>query len=158
MVAPAPTPEPGQAAPPADPATTTAPRESAAKLLARAREQLRVGDRGRAAKTYEELVETHPRSAEARAVQVALGDLQLELGKPRAALRSYDRYLALGAAPLATEAKLGRIRAFARLGDRRRERDAIEAVLRDAGASEHRRLRERLQELDRLDALGVETK
>jgi len=139
-----------------EPVAVEAPRKTvptAAALLERARTQMRAGQRSRTAQTYRELVQTHPRSPEAHAIRVALGDLELELGHARAALRSYDRYLADGGGALDREARFGRIRAFARLDDRGGERAAIEAFLARHGGAEARKLRARLQQLDELDAL-----
>ena len=85
----------------------------------------------------------NPRSAEARASLVSLGELQLsQLAEPAAALRSFDAYLAAGGA-LAQEARYGRIRALRRLGRADAAREATAAFLRDyPGSAQARTLAE----------------
>lgn len=122
---------------------------SAASLIAQAQRLRSQGKRRRAARVYQTLIETYPKRSESRVALISLGDLQLRLGSARAALRSYDRYLARrpGGA-LVEEAQLGRIRALRALKRRRQERAAIEAFLRDNPRSwEAARLRQRLTSL-----------
>jgi hypothetical protein len=120
---------------------------SAAELRARARSLRSAGRYAEAATAYQSLLSVHPRSAEARAALVSLGELQLsQLGNPVAALRSFDAYLARGGS-LAQEARYGRIRALRRLGRSAGARAATEAFLRDyPGSAQAKALRERLGE------------
>lgn len=128
------------------PARSTPPL-SANELLARARELRAKGRYAEAAATYRKLLALHPRSDQARAAVVSLGELQLsQLGKPEAALSSFDTYLKSGGA-LAQEARYGRIRALRKLGRLGDERSAIEAFLRDYPRSvQAAALRSRLSE------------
>jgi tetratricopeptide (TPR) repeat protein len=104
---------------------------SADELLSRAREQRAAGRYGEAAGTYRRLLSLYPRSDQARAALVSLGELELsQLGNADSALASFDAYLRGGGA-LAQEARYGRIRALRKLGRLGDERSAIEAFLRD---------------------------
>jgi len=131
---------PASAAP--TPATSSAPPTPAA-LLAQARSLRGAGRYADAAAAYQRLIGAHPRSAEARASLVSLGELQLsQLAEPAAALRSFDAYLAAGGA-LAQEARYGRIRALRRLGRADAAREATAAFLRDyPGSAQARTLAE----------------
>lgn len=124
-------PGPARAAAPAEPTVDTAALPRASELLSRAR-ALRAGGRSaEAATAYRRLLAAYPRSDEARASLVSLGELLLsELGDPAAALRAFDSYLKAGGG-LAQEARYGRVRALARLGRRAEERAAIEQFLLD---------------------------
>jgi outer membrane protein assembly factor BamD (BamD/ComL family) len=104
-------------------------RDTAAQMLSAARGLRAQGRLGEAAQAYRALQSAHPRSAEARASQVSLGDLDLSLGNPSSALRSFEAYLAGGGA-LAQEARYGRIRALQALGRKAQERAATEEFLR----------------------------
>lgn len=105
-------------------------------LVLDARSRLAAGDYAEAARRYRTLRATHPRSPEARAALVSLGQLYLQrLGRPREALRKFTRYLAGGRGPLSEEARWGRAQALRRLGDRRGEAAAIEAYLEHHGGS-----------------------
>jgi len=136
---------------PAAPAASRAPAPAAvtsgdpppAELLAQARVLRGAGRYADAAATYQRLLRAHPRSAEARAALVSLGELQLsQLAEPAAALRSFDAYLA-GGGSLAQEARYGRIRALQQLGRSEAARDATAAFLRDyPGSAQARSLRE----------------
>jgi TolA-binding protein len=87
---------------------------SAAELLRRAQELRQNARWSDAAAAYRRLQAAHPRSAEARAVHVSLGELLLtRLGDPSGALRAFEAY---GGGPLAQEARWGRIRALRALG------------------------------------------
>ncbi len=102
--------------------------DSAALLLARARERLRQKDPRGALGLYERLRARHPASPEATTVLVTLGKLELEVGTPARALAAFDSYLRHDG-PLAPEALMGRIRALRALGRQTAERDAIHAYL-----------------------------
>ncbi len=112
--------DPGPESPP--------PRPSAEVLIARAHKRRSEGKRKQAAQAYRQILRAYPKRAEARVAAVSLGDLELQLGRGRAALEAYERYLAKPG-PLTEEARLGRIRALRALGRRERERAAIEAFL-----------------------------
>jgi tetratricopeptide (TPR) repeat protein len=112
-------------------ASATAHTKSAPELLNDAR-ALRAASRyGAAAERYRQLLREHPRSAEARAALVSLGQLELsQLGRAEAALELFERYLTVQG-PLAQEARYGKIQALARLGREAQERSEIQAFLRD---------------------------
>lgn len=125
------------------------PTATAADMIARARLLLRESKWSAAARAYGALRRAHPKSGEAHAALVSLGDLQLDhLGKPRAAARSYEKYLTRGGA-LSLEARYGRVRAYRAARDAGREAKAIRSFL-----AKHPRngrspaLKTRLAELD----------
>jgi hypothetical protein len=124
-------------------ATTPA---SADELWQRAQAARKAGRYDETANLYQEMLERHPNHPRSRNVAVRLGDLLLSRD-PKRAMAAYDRYLERGGA-LAPEAEFGRIRAFRALGQRSREKRAIEAFIekrpRDMRSSS---LRERLAEL-----------
>lgn len=112
-------------------AVTKPPRRSAPRLLADARASLGRGEIRAAVRTYEDLIASHPRTAEAHAACVSVGDLYLaRLGNARTAARWFRRYLADGGGSLAPEARHGLVRAARMLGDDAAERAAIEAFVR----------------------------
>ncbi|MDC0668007.1 tetratricopeptide repeat protein [Nannocystis radixulma] len=115
---------------PADPATELAPpavpREAIAspeELLREAQARLGDGEAARAIAAYETLLRHHPRSVEAQAARISLGNLLLVRNQPARALRAFDRYLG---GDLAEEALYGKIGALRRLG-RAREVEAASA-------------------------------
>jgi outer membrane protein assembly factor BamD (BamD/ComL family) len=68
-----------------------------------------------AAVTYRQLRRSHPGSAQAKTVLVALGQLQLDRpGQPAAAKQSFSAYLSAGGGALSQEASTER---FARCGN-----------------------------------------
>ncbi len=85
-----------KSASPAVPAATSKSSQDASRsaktLLERARGLRARGDRAGAAAAYEKLVRAHPKSSLASASRVTLGRLYLELGQPKKALRSFERY------------------------------------------------------------------
>lgn len=89
----------------------TTPREDAATMLSAARALRGAGKRKKAAKAYASLLSAHPKSAEANAARVSLGQLRLESGRAKAALSLFNRYLAGGGA-LAEEALWGKVKAL----------------------------------------------
>jgi PEGA domain len=104
--------------------------QSAAAVLALARERRAHGDVDGSVAAYRELFERHAASVEAHAALVPYGELQLErLSDAGGALASFDRYLARGG-PLEEEAIFGRIRALRALGRTGDERTAIENFVR----------------------------
>jgi len=143
----APSSEPGS-----PPAASGGPGEvpqSASELLQQARALRASGRLGEAAEAYRKLLRAWPRSAEARAATVSLGDVQLSQGDASGALRMFDGYLASGGGALAPEARYGRIRALRSLGRGSEERQAIEQFLADYPSSvQARALKPRLAELD----------
>ncbi len=98
------------------------PQASAGELLSEARQLRGSGNEGRALATYAKLQRLYPRSAEAQAADVSIGQLHLKRGNAKAALKAFDRYLQRGG-PLAEEAHWGKIRALDKLG-RSKARDA----------------------------------
>jgi tetratricopeptide (TPR) repeat protein len=120
---------------------------SAAELLSRARSLRSSGRYSEAAGAYQRLLGSYPKSAEARAALVSLGELQLsQLGNPAAALRSFDAYLA-GGGSLKQEARYGRIRALRQLGRRTEARQASDDFVRDyPGSAQAKSLRDQQRE------------
>lgn len=120
-----------------------------AQMLSEARRLMSEGRWRSAARAYQALRSAHPKSPEAHAALVTLGDLRLEhLRRARSALSAYDAYLRKGGGPMAQEARYGRIRALRKLGNAEREREAIEEFLRrHADSFEAAALRRRLDEL-----------
>ncbi|MCH9680797.1 MAG: tetratricopeptide repeat protein, partial [Deltaproteobacteria bacterium] len=97
--------------------SSRAPTPPPSVRLARARARRAQGDLRGAAKIYEALIATSPRSAPARAATVSLGQLYLELGQPKRALGAFERYLGRGSkGPLTEDAAYGRLRALRALG------------------------------------------
>lgn len=130
---------PAAAAPAPLPAASTqeaAPTEvsvlpRASELLARARSLRAAGRSSDAVAAYRRLLTAYPRSDEARASLVSLGELLLsELADPAGALRSFESYLKAPGA-LTPEARYGRIRALGRLGRVAAEQAAIEQFVHD---------------------------
>ena len=109
----------------------------AAELLAEAREHRAAGRTREAVRAYQRLISGHPGSPLAGTAQLALGQLFLgPAGDPKAALRAFDAYLALGG-PLAEEASHGRIQALQRLGRTAEVRAAIDRFLARYPASSY---------------------
>ena len=102
-------------------------------LLEEARAKLSKGDVRGARALYVELRSAHPKSPEAATVLVTLGRLELELGAPARALRSFELYLECGG-PLAPEALAGKIQALRALARTPEERSAIEQYLAQYGS------------------------
>jgi outer membrane protein assembly factor BamD (BamD/ComL family) len=96
-------------------------------LVSLALSQRKAGMYPMAAETYRKLIREHGNTGAARNALVSLGQLELvELGRPKQALTLFERYL--GQAPnglLAEEARLGRVRAYARMG---RNQDVVGAA------------------------------
>ena len=117
----------GADAPEAEAATArtrrpSAPQPSAGELLSEARQLRGSGKDGKALATYAKLQRLYPRSAEAQAADVSVGQLHLKRGNAKAALKAFDHYLQRSG-PLAEEAHWGKIRALDKLG-RTKARDA----------------------------------
>ncbi|MEM6294865.1 MAG: tetratricopeptide repeat protein [Myxococcota bacterium] len=104
------------------------PSLDAATLLERARTARGAGNVAKATRLYRALVRQHPRSSEAKAGRVTLGQLELGRGRAKAALRQFEAYLRAGG-PLAEEAAWGKIQALDRLGRTEALEGAIEAFL-----------------------------
>ncbi len=120
-------------------------------LLERAQNQRAAGDAKAAAATYRAAIRGYPSVSAGRRALVALGDIQLnQLGRPKAALSAYERYLDKGSDPLLIqEAAYGRIRALRRLGRTDDERAAIDAFGRAHPNSPYAAaLKKRLTKLD----------
>ena len=79
-----------------------APRQSASEMLAAARVLRGEGRARKAVDAYRALQKIYPKSQEAHASAVSLGQLYLELGRHRRAARAFERYLGRGG-PLAEE-------------------------------------------------------
>lgn len=122
--------------------------ETAADLLARARQALRNQSWQEAATAYREIIKRFPSSPEARTVLVPLAGLEIDrLNQPEVALGHLGTYLASGGA-LAMEARLAQIRAYRALGRKVDEARAIDEFLAAHPSSlEAPRLRERRQDL-----------
>ncbi len=131
------------------------------RLLVRAARAKRAARNWRgAAKAYRELIRRYPRRGAARTALVSLGFIQLEhLRQSRAALRSFQRYLAGGRrGALAQEAAWGRIRSLGALGRRKAEAAALRRFLKRHPRSVYRvRASERLRKLTP-DSRGRRTK
>jgi len=104
---------------------------SADELLNRARSFRRSREWKKAADVYGELVRLYSGRAEARSALVSLGLIELEhLGRPGAAVRSFEAYLAQKSrGSLAQEAAFGRAAAYRALGKRVQEIRALEHFL-----------------------------
>lgn len=146
-------PTPAHARPPAERHEAKAPAveerpETAADLLAHAREALRGQSWREAASAYREIVSRFPGSPEARTVLVPLAGLEIDrLGQPEIALGHLQTYLSSGGA-LAMEARLAQIRAYRALGRQADEARAIDEFLAAHPDSlEAAKLRERRQAL-----------
>lgn len=142
-------PETPKLADPAAPAEKSTPPLNA--LLERAQAQRAAREHTRARATYRLAIRSYPKEKAAKRALVALGDLELNrLDDSKAALRSYERYIAHGADPvLIQEARYGRIRALRRLGRDGKEREAIEDFSSKHPRSPYQKaLKRRLQELD----------
>ena len=96
-------------------AKSGAARPKVSALLAEARAQRRDGELRRAIRTYQRLIENHPRSPAAQTARLSVGQLQLDAGSAKAALRSFRGYLRKPGA-LREDAAYGEIRALRRLG------------------------------------------
>ncbi len=97
------------------------------ELMSRARKLVARGKLSRALGVYAELRRAHPKSAAAQAANVSIGQLELQRGRRKVALRAFDRYLASGG-PLAEEAHWGKIRALHGLGRADEEAAAMERL------------------------------
>jgi TolA-binding protein len=106
--------------------------------LADAQRLLTTSDRRGAMRAYQSLISEYPGAPEAHAARVTLGRLLLADGRARKALVQFDRYLLAGGS-LAEEARHGRVRAHARLGDEAAELDAIDSFLEAHPESVHAR-------------------
>ena len=114
------------AAVPATSSKSSQGTSSAKALLERARGLRAQGNRTGAAAAYEKLVRAHPKSSLASASRVTLGRLYLELGQPKKALRSFERYR--GSA-LREDADYGRIEALKALKRTAAAREATRAFI-----------------------------
>ena len=101
-----------------------------AALFAAANRARRQGDHSAARDLYRELQEQFPTSHEANLSRVTLATMQLDSGRPAAALADFDRYLAGGARALEAEALVGKALSLKSLGDRDAERGAWQEVIR----------------------------
>ncbi len=105
-------------------------RLSASEMLAKARELRGAGKLRKAASVYSELARVYPSSPEAHAAAVSLGQVQVQRGQLRRALRAFDRYLRRGG-PLAEEAHWGKVQTLHALGETDK-RDAAVAAFASA--------------------------
>lgn len=107
---------------PGRPAESPVPSKAsphAKQLVEEALSQRRSGDYDAAAVTYRRLISSHPSSTEASNALVSLGQLELvNLADPSAAAIHFGSYLARSPSGiLAQEARLGKVRAYDRMGD-----------------------------------------
>jgi hypothetical protein len=133
-----------------EPAPAAEPADTAASLLARARQALRDQRWADAAASYRKLVDGFPSTPEAHMVLVPLAKLEVDrLGQPTVALRDLDAYLAQGGS-LALEARIAKARAYRALGRTSDEAAAIDEVLAaPTGGLEIEQLRERRKQIGR---------
>ncbi len=96
------------------PPRSTGPTPAA--RLASARAARAAGDLDGAAKAYQALISAAPRSPLARVASVSLGQLYLELGRPKKARAAFERYLSRGPGTLSEDAAFGRLRALRAMG------------------------------------------
>jgi hypothetical protein len=118
------------------PAPSASTGGDAASLLREAQAMRAAGRGNEARRIYQEITTRYPSSAEAQAVRISLGQLELGAGNADRALESFDAYLATGGA-LAQEAQLGRIAALRALGRSKDELAAIDAFLATYPSSLH---------------------
>jgi hypothetical protein len=111
-------------------ATASTSVEGPAALFGAANRARRRGDHATARELYRELQEQFPASHEANLSRVTLATMQLDNGRPAAALADFDRYLAGGARALEAEALVGKALSLKSLGDREAERAAWREVIR----------------------------
>lgn len=104
------------------------PLASASEMLAEARKLANAKALSDAVAAYDALRRAYPDSADARAANVSIGELQLRRGRAREALKAFERYLKAGGA-LAEEARWGRVRALDRLGKTSARDRAIDQLL-----------------------------
>jgi TolA-binding protein len=119
-------PQPVARALPAAP-TAGAERSEAADLFARANRARREGRGAEAMALYQQLCSRMPQSSEAEHANLALGELNLQQGKPAEALRYFQRYRGQAMIP---EALWGQARALRQLSRSDEERAVLE-ILRD---------------------------
>ena len=114
----------GETMPEKHPATP--PKPSIDALLEQA-EKLRSARKWQAAaRAYRTLIDTYPRSDEARLAQVAYGNIALNmLGRPKAALTAFNNYLQSRDAALRQEALFGKAGALRALGLTAAEKAAL---------------------------------
>lgn len=110
-----------------DPSTIVAAPPSIESLTRLAQEHRVARQYDDACAAYQQLIQTHPDSAAAHNGQVALGQMKLDaMDRPQDSLGHFDAYLSESpAGTLAAEARVGRVRALARLG---RHDDLIRAA------------------------------
>jgi hypothetical protein len=124
-------------------------KPSPGALLEAARAEMARGNGRAALALYERLRALYPASPEGHTVLPTIGKLQLDLGSPERALRSFDAYLQ-SPGMLAPEALSGRIRALRALRQRPAEREAIQQYLaRYPKGLERPLFEKRLTELNR---------
>ncbi|MCP4602738.1 MAG: PEGA domain-containing protein [Proteobacteria bacterium] len=143
-------PEPRSSSKPS-PRKATSRKATPEELLALAQSFRVARSWNEAVRAYRDLIQQHPTSAEARSSLISLGSIQLEkLGKPLAALKSFDTYLkSTKRGTLAQEAAFGRAFALRALGRRDDETAALRAFLvQFPTAIQAPRVRARLEELE----------
>jgi len=134
---------PTQAAPATSDAPPPPPPADATELYRTANEARRGGRTSDAIRSYQELQQRFPGSAEAHAAHVSLGGLLLRSGDAGAALAQFDAYLR-GGGRLEAEALFGRGRALEALGRSADEVDNWAALVRrypQSGYATHARRR-----------------
>ncbi len=131
----------------AEPARPPAKRASLNELLERAQASRAAGEHSEAAQIYRRAVRSYPKVPAARRALVTLAELELtQLGRPGAALKTFDRYLEQGKDPvLVQEAGYGRLRALRKLGREDAEAKAISSFLAAHPKSPYRKALEERQ-------------
>jgi outer membrane protein assembly factor BamD (BamD/ComL family) len=106
-------------------------RGSPAELVARAQAERTSGDYRAAAATYEQVIARFPASQAASNSRVALGQMKLSaMARPQEAIRHFEAYLEVApGGALAAEARVGVVRALARLGQSQRVIEAASQYL-----------------------------
>jgi tetratricopeptide (TPR) repeat protein len=116
-------------------------------LFAAARKQAGLGHTRVARALYRELLARYPGPGTA-AVQVVLGNLEMELGAPDRALAAFEGYLRVGGA-IEPEALQGKVRALRALGRTAEESATIRTYLARYPSGFHApTLKKRLQDLE----------
>lgn len=137
---------------PAAPENTRVPEKRASlnDLLERAQARRAAGAHSEAAQFYRRAIRSYPKVPAARRALVTLAELELtQLGRPAAALKTFERYLQHGKDPvLVQEAGYGRLRTLRKLGRSQAEAEAIASFLAAHPKSPYRNaLQERQKKL-----------
>jgi len=128
---------------------TAADAPSAAQLYSAANQARVRGDLSAAIRGYADLQLRFPSSAEATASRLTLGNVYLLAGKPAPALAEFRAHQASGGGGFGAESLWGMALAYAQLGRRSEERDALTMLLSRYPASTYEAAaRRKLEERD----------